>query len=88
MRIRTRFRVALAVASDPSVGDYGQPYTARDFARDHDVSTTVLHEVLRGVTSSARLQAEIEAFIDDMEARLQPTLASTPSFAADRAMAA
>ena len=80
MTIRTRFRVALAVAGDPAVEHFSTPYTATDFANDHNVSTTVLHEVLRGASTSAPLQSEIETFIDEMEARYEPVLHRPASF--------
>lgn len=65
MTIRTRFRMALAIKSDPDLGDQpdGERYTALQFAREHDVSETVLHEVLAGKTTSARLEREIDGFI-------------------------
>lgn len=80
MTIRTRFRAALAVASDPSVERFSTPYTATDFAADQGVSTTALHEVIRGVTTSAPLQSAIKSFIDEMEARYEPALARPVSF--------
>ena len=58
MKKRTEFRIALAMASEQ-----GERYTATDFANDHNVSTTMLHEVIRGETTSARLQEAIDQFI-------------------------
>jgi hypothetical protein len=58
MEKRTLFRIALAVKSDA-----GERYTATDFARDHDVSTSVLWGVLSGQDTSARLEREIDSFI-------------------------
>jgi hypothetical protein len=60
MEKRTLFRIALAVKSDA-----GERYTATDFARDHDVSTSVLWGVLSGNDTSARLEAAIDAFIQE-----------------------
>ena len=65
MEKRTLFRIALAVKSDE-----GERYTATDFARDHDVSTSVLWGVLSGQDTSARLEAEIDAFIQTHLTRL------------------
>jgi hypothetical protein len=60
MEKRTLFRIALAVKSDA-----GERYTATDFARDHNVSTSVLWGVLSGNDTSARLEAAIDAFIQE-----------------------
>jgi len=70
MEKRTLFRIALAVKSDE-----GERYTATDFARDHDVSTSVLWGVLSGQDTSARLEAEIDAFIKTYVTRLLDRLA-------------
>lgn len=59
MKMKTRFRIALAIRSDRE----GERYTARDFARDHDCSDTALYDVLKGARTSERLQSAIEDFI-------------------------
>ena len=70
MKKRTLFRIAVAVHNERVGG-----YTAKDFAEDHDVSATVLYEVLRGRTTSARLDSAINAFISDQLAHLRQTSA-------------
>jgi len=59
MKTKTRFRIALAIRSDRK----GEQVTAREFAKEHDCSITMLYGVLRGSHTSARLQKAVEEFI-------------------------
>lgn len=60
MEKRTLFRMALAVKSDA-----GDRYTVKDFAAAHGVSDEAIHSVLRGDSTSRRLESAIDAFIDE-----------------------
>ena len=65
MERKTRFRIALAIRSDRE----DERYTARDFARDHDCSKTMLYDVLNGNRTSQRLETAVEDFIADQADR-------------------
>lgn len=58
---RARLRIALEIAT----GREGRRRTVGDFAEEHDVSTTMLYDLLNGNRTSERLEEAVESFIDE-----------------------
>ena len=72
---RTRFRIALAIASQRE----GEKKTVSEFAREHDVSKTTIYRMLDKDMTSARLEEAISSFIEDQMAYVreaEPALAA------------
>jgi len=61
MELKTRFRIALAIRSDPL--PEGERYTVTDFAQDHDCDRRTLYDILNGNRTSERLESAVEDFI-------------------------
>lgn len=76
MERKTWFRIALAIRSEEV--EAGR-YYARDFARQHGVSMTMLYGVLNGTHHSERLERAIDRFIEEEKEKLfddEPALAT------------